>query len=143
DLANGAITGSANTTVQPVTFTVTNTNDSGAGSLRQAISDANNLPGINLIAFNIPGTGPFPIQPASALPAITDPVIFDATTQPGFAGTPAIVLDGVAAGNVSGLTIGAGGSGTTIRGVVIDDFKIDGILLLAGSNVIAGNYIGL
>ncbi len=39
------------------TFTVTNTNDSGAGSLRQAILDANANPGDDTIAFNIPGSG--------------------------------------------------------------------------------------
>src|SRR5688572_23214049 len=36
------------------TFTVTNTNDSGAGSLRQAILDANANPGQDMISFNIP-----------------------------------------------------------------------------------------
>src|SRR5687768_9904507 len=39
------------------TFVVTNTNDSGAGSLRQAIIDANNSPGFDNITFNIPGGG--------------------------------------------------------------------------------------
>lgn len=38
------------------TFTVTNTDDSGAGSLRQAIIDANNNAGADSIVFNI-GTG--------------------------------------------------------------------------------------
>src|SRR5438477_10239894 len=36
-----------------MTFTVVNTNDSGAGSLRQAILDANANPGTNLITFSI------------------------------------------------------------------------------------------
>ena len=35
------------------TFTVTNTNDAGAGSLRQAIANANALPGLDVIQFNI------------------------------------------------------------------------------------------
>ena len=39
------------------TFTVTNTNDSGAGSLRQAILDANGNGGVDTIAFNIAGSG--------------------------------------------------------------------------------------
>lgn len=51
-------------------FTVTNTNDSGPGSLRQAILDANKTldweP--NSIAFNIPGPGPHTISPATGLP---------------------------------------------------------------------------
>jgi len=35
------------------TFTVTNTNDTGAGSLRQAITDANNAAGADNIVFNL------------------------------------------------------------------------------------------
>ena len=64
------------------TFTVINTNDSGAGSLRQAILDANANPGTDLIEFNIPGTGPHTIQPISTLPTITDRVVIDGHTQP-------------------------------------------------------------
>ena len=47
------------------TFTVTNTNDSGAGSLRQAILDANANPGGDTIAFGIPGAGVHTITPAT------------------------------------------------------------------------------
>src|SRR5437899_10666596 len=65
------------------TFTVTNTNDSGAGSLRQAILDANATAGPDTIAFNIPGAGVHTITPASSLDAITDPVTIDGYTQPG------------------------------------------------------------
>lgn len=35
-----------------MTFTVTNANDSGAGSLRQAMNDANANPGVDTIRFN-------------------------------------------------------------------------------------------
>src|SRR4051812_22759847 len=52
------------------TFTVTNTLDSGAGSLRTAITSANNAAGADTIAFAIPGTGTHTITPATALPAI-------------------------------------------------------------------------
>ena len=52
------------------TFTVTNTNDSGGGSLRQAILDANTAAGADTIDFNIPGTGPFQILPVSILPPL-------------------------------------------------------------------------
>ena len=65
------------------TLLVTNTNDGGAGSLRQAILYANEIAGLDTIHFNIPGSGPHTIQPNSALPLITDPVFIDGYTQPG------------------------------------------------------------
>ncbi len=61
-------------TAAGASFSVTNTNDSGPGSLRQAIMDANANPGADNIIFNIPQPGPYTITPASALPTITDPV---------------------------------------------------------------------
>src|SRR4051812_42811607 len=44
-------------TAHAATFTVTNTNDTGAGSLRQAIIDANANAGTDQISFNIAGAG--------------------------------------------------------------------------------------
>jgi hypothetical protein len=68
-------------------FTVTNTNDVGPGSLRQAIFDSNVNPAPpgtrNLITFNIPGPGVQTIMPASPLPDIVEPVLIDGYTQPG------------------------------------------------------------
>src|SRR5215471_8180988 len=65
-------------------FVVTNVNDSGAGSLRQAILSANASAGVaDTITFNIPGTGPFTITPLTALPTVTDPLVIDGYTQPG------------------------------------------------------------
>src|SRR5690349_1725585 len=53
----------------PLVFTVLNTNDSGAGSLRQAILDANSMGG-GTIQFTIPGTGVHTISPLTVLPTI-------------------------------------------------------------------------
>jgi hypothetical protein len=64
------------------TITVSNTGDNGAGSLRQAILDANAAPGTQTIAFNISGTGVQSIALASPLPNITDAVVIDGYTQP-------------------------------------------------------------
>ena len=75
-------------------FTVTNTNDSGPGSLRQAILNAEAIAGRDVIRFNIPELGSHTIQPLSGLPEIFDPIVIDGTTQPGFAGKPIIELDG-------------------------------------------------
>jgi hypothetical protein len=124
------------------TFTVTNTSDSGAGSLRQAILDANATPDTDAIAFNIGGGGVQTIAPLSPLPTITSPVVIDGTTQPGFTGTPIIELNGTNAGfGAEGLDISAGNS--TIRGLVINRFRGTGIRLSGkGGNLIVDNYIG-
>ncbi len=125
-----------------VTYPVTTTLDSGPGSFRQAILDANAMPGLNKITFNIDGEGVHTIQPLSALPTITDPVIIDGTTQPGFGGSPIVELDGSLAGTAAdGLKITAGGS--TVRGFAINRFGGDGIeMLTGGGNVIQSNYVG-
>lgn len=129
------------------TFTVTNTNDSGAGSLRQAILDANALGGLDTITFNIAGAGPHTINLLSALPEITDLIVIDGFSEPDYVtGTPVIELNGVSAGaSVDGLRLSAGSGGSTIRGLIINRFTDDGIDIASGSsgNTIVGNWIGL
>jgi hypothetical protein len=128
-------------TAAGMSFVVINTNNSGAGSLRQAIIDANTNPGTDTITFNIPGAGVHTISPMSALPSIADPVIIDGTTQPGFAAAPIIELDGTNTGPVCALGIDAGNS--TVKGLVINRFGGGGICLgTNGGNTISGNYIG-
>lgn len=78
------------------TVTVSNTNDAGLGSLRQAIIDANSNWGINNMVFNIPtsdpnynaGTGVFTIKISSTeLPSINNRVfLIDGFTQTSFTG---------------------------------------------------------
>jgi hypothetical protein len=124
----------------PALFTVTTTADSGPGSLRQAILDANASRGLDIIRFAI-DSGVRSITPVAPLPAITDPVILDGTTQPGYAGSPIIQLNGALAGDANGLDITGGGS--TVRGLVINQFARNGALLEGnGSNTIDNNYIG-
>src|SRR5205085_5156617 len=41
-----------------------------------------------------------------------------------------------------GLTLGAGSSGSTVRGLVINRFG-NGIVILSSANTVAGNYVGL
>ncbi|HVF66196.1 MAG TPA: FG-GAP-like repeat-containing protein [Pyrinomonadaceae bacterium] len=124
------------------TLMVTNTNDSGAGSLRQAITVANNAPGTQTIAFQILGAGVHTISPLSALPDITDRVVIDGFTQPGFAGTPVVELNGSGAGQVTaGLNVVSGGS--TIQGLNINNFNGHGVRLgAAGANTVRANFIG-
>ena len=121
-------------------FTVTTDADSGAGSLRQAILDANANPGADAIHFNIAGGGP--IVPTSELPDVTDAVTIDGTTQPGFAGTPIITLVGQNAGPADGLTI-ASPAPSTVRGLAIIAFTEAGIEVSSDGARIVGNYIGV
>src|SRR5688572_6295263 len=88
------------------TITVTNTDDSGPGSLRQAILDASALEGHDTIEFNIPGEGVHTIEPLSNLPIATH-VTIDATTQPGFVpdGPRLIELSGTKIAEISGQPI--------------------------------------
>jgi hypothetical protein len=127
--------------VLAVTFTVTTVNDSGPGSLRQAILDSNAAStAFNVINFSI-GTGAQTISPSSPLPRISNPVTIDGTTQPGYAGKPLIEIEGSQAGSNPGLVISAGFS--TIKGLVINRFKSDGIFMYdTNGNTIEGNFIG-
>jgi hypothetical protein len=132
------------------TFTVSNTNDTGPGSLRQAILDANATPGADVIVFNITGTGPFVITPGSGgLPSIDEAVTISGYTQPGATqGSMAarviqIVLNGSSAGaGASGLTVNA--NNVIISGLAIHSFNRDGINVLNGVDNLWfwGNFIG-
>jgi hypothetical protein len=139
------------------TFTVTNTNDSGPGSLRQAIIDANANSGADNIAFNIAAAGVQAITPATALPTITDPVVIDGYTQPGSSantladGDNAVLLVELNGSNLGGAILSAGlqinSSNCVVRGLVINRFPGDGISLSSSSgtttgNVIDGNFLG-
>jgi hypothetical protein len=141
----------------PAIFTVTNSNDCGFGSLRQAILNSNAGCGCtpNMIRFAIPGPGLHTINLQSALPEVTRPVVIDGYTQPGSSPNTAAVgdnavltieLSGAGAGAcTNGLTIDTVNS--TVRGLVIDRFSGDGIALVscvtvAAHDVIAGNFIG-
>jgi len=128
------------------TYTVTNTNDSGAGSLRQAIDDANANAGTDNIDFNISGTGIHTITLSTLLPDITTVVNIDATTDDSFAANgnrPAIVLNGHGAIQ-DGLRLYTGSDGSSIRGLVIQNFTQDGVdIAFSSSNTVAGNWIGL
>jgi hypothetical protein len=121
---------------------VTNTNNSGAGSLRQAILDTNNLAGKDTITFAIASSGVQTITLASALPDVTDPVVINGTSEPGFAGKPLVELNGANTGaGANGLVLRAGGS--TVKGLVINRFPNDGILVTGlGANIITGDFIG-
>jgi titin len=117
--------------------------DAAECTLREAIDAANGQTGTDLITFAIPGAGPFVIHLSYDLPTITDPVVIDGATQPGYSGAPLIEIDGSAVGSGgNGLDIVAGGS--TIRALSVGGFGFGGIGISGpGGNVIVGNYLGV
>ncbi len=95
-------------------------------SLRAAIELADKVIGRDYIGFEIPGTYPFTIQPATTLPHITEEVSIDGTSQAGYiTGDPVIHLDGVSAGSSAGLFFEIGHS--TVKGFAISQFTGQGI----------------
>ncbi len=123
-------------------FVVTTMNDTGNGSLRKAISDANNSPGADTITFSISPAGPKTITPLSKLPNIVDPVTIDGTTQPGFVDKPMIELNCSSIGSYQAFDVF---SPSTIRGFVVN--RLTGgscIVLWEGSNGsrVEGNFFG-
>lgn len=135
------------------TFTVTNTNDNGAGSLRAAVQAANSSPGPDLIEFNIPGPGPHLINLTSNILSISEAVVIDGYTQPGampnsqLVGSNAVIQIRVDAINLGGGLFELGfHNGSVIRGLAIN--QLDGgpgisINFNASDHIIEGNHIGL
>jgi len=122
----------------PATFTVDNLLDSGPGSLRQAILDANANPGADLIDFSVAGM----IKLTSgALPDITDAVDIDGTTAPGYSSSPVVEINCAGFG---GLKFTPGSSGSALKSMAIVKASDNGVTL-NGSNetLVVGNYIGL
>ena len=148
-------------TLDAATFTVTTTADSGAGSLRQAILEANANPGADEIGFSIPGSGVQTINPLTPPPIITDIVHINGYSQPGAAAatesSPAAILIEISGAllpggpDVNGITLAAGSSGSSIRGLSINRFKrvVGGtghavtFLPGSGSHWVAGNYLNV
>lgn len=130
------------TTGTPQIFVVTSTADTGEGSFRKAIHDANANPGPDSIVFNISGGGIQTIKPTTFYEVITSPVVIDGTTQPGYVDHPVIEIDGENQHSQypCGLEIDA--QNVTIRGLAINRF-VEGIIVdTSGGDIIEGNYIG-
>ncbi len=142
--------------VQPASV-VTNTNGSGAGSLRDAIAFANSAPGTT-ITFNIPGGGVQTISPLSPLPAIRAAgTIIDGSTEPGAStntlgtgqGTNARLLIQLSGTNAGEEGLALSGGGATVRGLIINGFSPVGgtigggaIVIRSANNVVEGCFLG-
>jgi hypothetical protein len=133
------------------TFTVSNTNDSGAGSLRQAILDANGHPGADTIAFDIPGAGVHTITPTTSLPAVVDQVLIDGYSQTGSVENTAVIgtnavleieIDGTTAGGIGIDLNGPATSGSVVQGLVVNRFSTGIEVDNSNDVVVRGNFLG-
>ncbi len=154
DDVQGTVTSNVATvtiSVNPKTLHVTNTNDSGPGSLRQAMTAAaaSNTPGADTILFQIPGSGPFVITPASPLPVVSHPTIINGYSQSGShtnsltTGDNAVIVvqvDGSNSGEADGLVLTGGGS--TVEGLAITRFDHAILVSGPGGNTLTGNFLG-
>jgi hypothetical protein len=152
--------------------TVVNRNDSGIGSLRQAITNANALANAGLAQSGLTAGvenalpmladgsahaglntgyasqfagGVATFRPASALPGITDPIVLDARLQPGWTSSPLLQLSGNTAGSsANGFDVTAGSS--TIAGFIVNRFtgtnKAGIRLATGGGDVVKACWIG-
>jgi len=134
---------------QADTYVVANTNDSGAGSLRVAMLEANATSIADTVVFNIPGGGVHTITPLTFLPTMEFSVTIDGTTQPGYAGVPLIEINAV--NNTYGLSFSQGTNTSmsfTVRGLIINRASDDGLHIIAAgtfeilTTTITGCYIG-
>ena len=138
----------------PSPTVVTNTNDIGTGSLRDAITYVNTNCAARTITFNIDGGGVHTIHPLSPLPAITcSHAAINGYSQPGASrntlatGNNAVLrieLSGDRAGAAHGLAVNT--DSVRVTGLVINRFSRSGIHVLAPVGTVGmevlGNFIG-
>lgn len=131
------------------TFIVSNTNDLGPGSLRQAIEDANATPGTDAVHFDIPGIAPHTINLLTALPVVAETILIEGNTQPanGYTGVlPKILIQNGMTGFNTSFSIN--GVNSEVRGLHLVGFewgirfnRADGFVL--EENVFEANNQGI
>lgn len=131
------------TRLTPTAYTVSSLADSGAGSLRAAITSVNGDPTADTINFSVAGV----IRLTSgALPTLTRTVNIDGRTAPGFSNAPVVEIDynGFAGlslvGRLASLSIvNANGPGLTLFGTAVGNY----IGLALDGSVAANTGVGL
>lgn len=127
------------------TFTVTNTSGSTTveGSLPWAVQQANYFsPGLDYIHFAIPGPGPHVIHVTDTL-YLNEQTVVDGRSQPGYAGSPQVVIQGD--GKPPSLfLLHLQSSGSTIRGLAMVGYTANAVTIFNDSqgNWILDNYMG-
>ncbi len=123
-------------------YMVENTNDTGIGSLRDAIDFANSDPDFTQVCFAIPGAAPHTISPQSALPVITEPIGIRGSTDA--QGNAEVDINGSSAGTGPLLTVAAGAINSEIEilgilsapghGILVEDVNVDLVGLRIGES---------
>ncbi|HEV2329278.1 MAG TPA: M12 family metallopeptidase [Verrucomicrobiae bacterium] len=139
----------------PLTNVVTTTADAGAGSLRAALYFVTDHPG-SVVTFNIPtsdssySNGVFNIHLTGMLPPlVSNGMVIDGSTQPGFAGKPLIMVDGSQIlpetyTSDTGLLVYS--SSNQVRDISFSGFNWNGLTFTyadASNNVVSGCWIGV
>lgn len=118
------------------TYTVTNSANSGAGTLRTAITNANANPGTDTIQFSLPA-GSLTIPVSTELPRVVERAKILGTTQPGYSNAPLVTLNAASSAVTNGLFLGA--IGCTVTAVRVHGFT-SGIMVTSPSCVIQSCY---
>lgn len=121
-------------------YQVTTTNFTGAGSIQTALNSANATPGKDTIYFTIPGAGTHSITINTL--TITEDVLIDGTSQPGYAGIPLIELQNSPGPGIA-INTGTVVTGSEIRAIALNGCMAMGFNIISGNNKIIGCYIGI
>lgn len=131
-------------TLYSTIYTVTNVGDAGAGTLRQAIINANTTTpaALDTIQFNIGGVGTKTITLLSVLPNITDSVFIDGSSDPSYvAFTPVIEVNGQNIINWA-FYLNAAAAGSHIRGIIINRFAVNGMVIFSNHTKVTACFVG-
>lgn len=120
------------------TIAVTTLNNSGSGSLRAAITAANQAGAgtTSTITFGIDGV----INLKGALPVLRAEMVVNGETAPGYAGKPLVEVN---FNGHPGLVFGSGSAGSELLGLAVGDASGPGLALRAGSITVNKDYVGL
>lgn len=148
---------------QAATITVTTSADSGPGSLRQAILQANSNPDADVIQFNLATSDPgfqaasahWRIDVSSALPMVSEALTIDGYSQPGAntntqtpaqGGSNAVLKielrNATGDNNAVGISSNFSGQAMVIRGLVINQFARQITLSGTVAQVVEGCFLG-
>ncbi len=120
--------------IAPATFTVTTNAVSGAGSLLDAVAQAEAAGGLDTITFNLPANE-LVIQGVRI--NINSPMIFDGRSQPGYTDTPLVQLNGVGVFDPA-FQINSGAAGSSVLGMDARFYLFSGVDVRADDVTIAG-----